>query len=619
MVTDAQLAGYVLEELLASLLQESGYELLSRPDDDPDTLDAEGHGLVVKGRGCTHQVDALGTLAAPVPFGLPLRMFVEAKHRLTEAVGIEVVRNAYGVLADVNQFCPDGATSRRVAYQYSLVSTRGFSPRAVAYARTHGIALHDFSGDAWGSVRRTVDDTVKVLKPFLRGSSTAEPVPLTSVRRLLRAALGTLERSDGRGLAPREDADAASTTRRIRAEAGRAPVKGTVSRSQLSRLVPHLVALAQRHDRSLLIGYPDGQLVLALRPDRTDALDHYLRTHARVSAGGAVVPVRLVFSPAGGPGRASEGEAPGDWVVEPTEHPGAFRLRIGLPEGFETGLLTTDGASPRPGWRDGSITVHRRGVAYRLVYELEVTEEGRGGQARALRARRIDRSVAITSEALQPETRRTGGPGAADGSGATPPAPAPTRPRSPRAVVPAAGVESVADESRWDTEEVSALLALLEERATAPPGRRRSVARAKTRASAGQALVLLHALARAGGGLDRVAVCALLGNDPTDRFKRGTSGVTAAAKTLKGRRGVVAQVRGDVLTSTRGGRRAGSGGVTCVVVREEFVEPLKAQARRMARADAEAAAGRRPPTSRNATAVPPVPPQRSRRAVTKER
>lgn len=373
MVDDAQLAGYVLEELLASLLRDSGYELLSSAADDPETLLEEGNGRVVRGRGCTHQVDALGTLNTPVPFGLPLRLFVEAKHRTSQPVGIDVVRNAFGVLADVNQHCPANASTRRVAYQYSLVSTRGFTKHAVAYARTHGIALHDFSGDAWRAVRDTVDLAVEVFEPLLAGAGGQKAVPLSSLRRLLRAALATLLRSHDDDPSAEVAFDHASIERRVRAEAARGPVKGTIAPAQVKSLVSLLVELAQRHDRSLLIGYPDGQLLLALRPDHADDLDTLLAKHARTIRGVQVVRVRLAFSPVSAPGElpAGEGDA-GDWVVEPEDRSGDFRLRVGLPQGFERTLLTTDGAAATRGERTGSIAIYRHGTPYRLEFTLEV-------------------------------------------------------------------------------------------------------------------------------------------------------------------------------------------------------------------------------------------------------
>ena len=61
MVSPSALTGYVLEELLARLIQSAGYELITNASQDPDDLDTNRAGdLVVRGRGAVHQVDALG-------------------------------------------------------------------------------------------------------------------------------------------------------------------------------------------------------------------------------------------------------------------------------------------------------------------------------------------------------------------------------------------------------------------------------------------------------------------------------------------------------------------------------------------------------------------------------
>ncbi|ELS55817.1 hypothetical protein STVIR_3162 [Streptomyces viridochromogenes Tue57] len=75
--------GYLLEEVLAWLLRSSGFEVLTA-DDDKDkepwkVLKEDKNGLLVRGRGAWHQVDALGQFRYVPPFSLPVRLFVEAK------------------------------------------------------------------------------------------------------------------------------------------------------------------------------------------------------------------------------------------------------------------------------------------------------------------------------------------------------------------------------------------------------------------------------------------------------------------------------------------------------------------------------------------------------------
>ena len=102
MVSESALRGYVLEEVLARLLSQSGYRLLVEASQDDDALRDGRHGLLVRGRGSDHQADALGELLIPIPFSFPLRLFVEAKFR-GDRVGISDVRNALGVVSDVNE------------------------------------------------------------------------------------------------------------------------------------------------------------------------------------------------------------------------------------------------------------------------------------------------------------------------------------------------------------------------------------------------------------------------------------------------------------------------------------------------------------------------------------
>ncbi|MGC4778634.1 hypothetical protein [Micromonospora chalcea] len=94
--------GFVLEETIAWLLRYSGYRLLTALEDDRDELGLAGNGLLVRGRGADHQADVLGEFTFVPPFSLPIRLFVEAKFRVATC-GLEVLRNAHGVVRDVNE------------------------------------------------------------------------------------------------------------------------------------------------------------------------------------------------------------------------------------------------------------------------------------------------------------------------------------------------------------------------------------------------------------------------------------------------------------------------------------------------------------------------------------
>jgi hypothetical protein len=132
----AVLRGYLLEEALAWLLRNTGYRLLVHDSQDPDELVMAGNTLLVQGRGTTHQVDVLGEFTLTPAFSLPIRMFIEAKFH-HERCNLTVVRNAHGVIHDVNEnFVHTGGSRprRRYQYVYALFSASGFTEQAQAYA-----------------------------------------------------------------------------------------------------------------------------------------------------------------------------------------------------------------------------------------------------------------------------------------------------------------------------------------------------------------------------------------------------------------------------------------------------------------------------------------------------
>jgi hypothetical protein len=156
--------GRLLEEVLAYLIRNSGYQLLVDPSQDPQELARRGNGLVVKGRGAVHQADVLGQLGWIPAFTFPIRLFVEAKWHRESKTGLADVRNAVGVLQDVNQnfFARnDGGRTRlvrRFNYCYSLFSTTGFTAPAQEMALAHQISLIDLSGAEFDDLRQIVDD-----------------------------------------------------------------------------------------------------------------------------------------------------------------------------------------------------------------------------------------------------------------------------------------------------------------------------------------------------------------------------------------------------------------------------------------------------------------------------
>jgi hypothetical protein len=118
----------------------------------------------VRGRGAVHQVDVLGQLAWIPAFTFPIRLFVEAMWHRRSRTGLADVRNAVGVLQDVNenyttQNGPDRSRLiRRFNYCYSLFSTTGFTAPAQEMALAHQISLIDLSGPGFDDLREIVDE-----------------------------------------------------------------------------------------------------------------------------------------------------------------------------------------------------------------------------------------------------------------------------------------------------------------------------------------------------------------------------------------------------------------------------------------------------------------------------
>ena len=249
LISHDALAGYLLEELLASLIQSAGYRLLVHESQDPAELNTTRSGdLQVKGRGGVHQVDVLGEFTIVPAFSQPLRLFVEAKARGGKT-GISVVRNALGTISDVNEaWMIDYSTNRaRRHYRYALFSTSGFSEPAQKYAIAHQISLVDLSGPEWNGLRGAVDTTARELLDGVQAGAGRFPVRM--LRQLLRDELGT---------AP----DAAP----------RVEVTEDVLRS--FGLPEQVRRLHRRLDEAVggaLLAFPAGQQVLLVRPDNLAA------------------------------------------------------------------------------------------------------------------------------------------------------------------------------------------------------------------------------------------------------------------------------------------------------------------------------------------------------------
>lgn len=295
------LAGYLLEEFIASLVQSSGYRLLvHKSQDEFDLKESKLTGdLLVRGRGGDHQVDVLGEFSIVPAFSQPLRLFVEAKAR-GPRVGLPSLRNAVGTLSDVNEGWMIGYSKTRVRrlYRYGLFSASGFSAPAQDYALAHQINIVDLSGPEWSDLVNLVRQAAEELVG--NASRHLERFPVRSLRRELRLALGTMPRdvhlpADGEDLGD-FDLYGASTE------------------------------IAERFDgviNGALLAFPAGHQVLLVRPDD---LDTFLEFASETPTHRVSLSVD----------RRHEGGLSRTWVIRPAgEGRQRYALRLTLPSSVE--------------------------------------------------------------------------------------------------------------------------------------------------------------------------------------------------------------------------------------------------------------------------------------------
>ncbi len=142
-----QIRGILLEEVVLFLLQHVGYRIITHLDDGTRPGPA---GLEVQGRGTWHQIDALAAFDRTPAFMYPLRLMVEAKcYERSRKVGIDIVRNAVGVLKDIseNYFTiktnrgADSVQAQRYNYHAAIFSSSSYTRGAQNYALAHQIFL----------------------------------------------------------------------------------------------------------------------------------------------------------------------------------------------------------------------------------------------------------------------------------------------------------------------------------------------------------------------------------------------------------------------------------------------------------------------------------------------
>lgn len=358
------LRGYVLEELLARLLYDNGYRLLVSDQQDTEALKRGAHGLLVRGRGAYHQADVLGELTLPVPFSLPLRIFVEAKYRGQKA-GLRDVRNAHGVVHDVNEqyaTTSTGSQVRRYLYRYTLFSASGFSKPAQQYALAQQISLVDLSSPAFTAILNAADHTARELFD-LASELRVSPFPYGQVRTALRLALGTWTASTQQG--SDELAEVGSFEDRGREASSLNPAKREPAQLPPVPLARIASRLGREPTGDLLIGFPRAPFVLALRPDDPDSLADYAARH------GSDIRVNIEFATRRD---ATRRDVTGDWAIVPADGSRRFSLLFALPDLLEDWLLGGEGAVAMRA-RDlkadllSSIAVFHNGKLIRLLFE----------------------------------------------------------------------------------------------------------------------------------------------------------------------------------------------------------------------------------------------------------
>lgn len=307
-LTPEALRGYILEEVLAYLIRNTGYRLLVDATQDPEELDWKHNGLVVRGRGSVHQVDVLGELRWIPAFTYPLRLFVEAKFRRSRT-SVGVVRSMVGTLLDVNQSNLPQVDRRngnvpqiRPKYHYAgaIFSTSGFSRDAMDMALAHGVSLIDLGAQEFAALRDAIDHTARDLvgegqaertdREDDFGASVSGSRFLLAVRTALRRELDTFT------AAPRQEVV-------------------SLTEDLVSGVAP--AVSAARDFGELFVGMGRGPYMLVLKADNPAAFLQFAEQQPTHD-------VAIHWSENVDDGRT--------WWIEPAHRGDAYRLTFRLPE-----------------------------------------------------------------------------------------------------------------------------------------------------------------------------------------------------------------------------------------------------------------------------------------------
>jgi len=130
-----QAAGYLFEEEIRNLLEESGF------------VDVRNEPL--EGRGTNHEIDAYGIYSIPVPFTYPIRLIAEAKC-YEDSIELPLIRSFFGVVTDIseNYFSRKGEKNVKARFLDTgcFFAANSFTKPSQDFAWAHNIFLVSFSG-----------------------------------------------------------------------------------------------------------------------------------------------------------------------------------------------------------------------------------------------------------------------------------------------------------------------------------------------------------------------------------------------------------------------------------------------------------------------------------------
>jgi hypothetical protein len=217
-----------------------------------------------------------------------------------------VVRNAHGVIHDVNENFVHSASSRprrRYHYTYALFSASGFSEPAQAFALAQQISLIDISGASFEWLRNPFEDAAAQLYEQ-RNQHRVRRFPVSWMRHALRVSLDTaLSDSAEPALDPWTSTNA--------------PRYKKAAQEILDEFT---AALRGRENAELLLGFPAAPFILTFGVAQLEQFVDYAERHPSHA-------VRL---------RRTGANGQPEWTASPSTDPSAYQLTFNLPEQVES-------------------------------------------------------------------------------------------------------------------------------------------------------------------------------------------------------------------------------------------------------------------------------------------